>query len=106
MYICNAMTQPGETDHFTVSDHVQMINSYLNKRKIDVVIASNSKIDKVITKKYVTQEQKDPVRIDKNKISKMNVELIESDIFKIEGGYLRHDSIKLATLIMYYLMRD
>lgn len=106
MYICNAMTQPGETDHFTVGDHVEMINSYLNKRKIDVVIASNSKIDKVITKKYETQEQKDPVRIDKNKINKLNVELIESDIFKIEGGYLRHDSIKLATLIMYYLMRD
>ena len=55
---------------------------------------------------YVTEEQKDPVKIDKNKINKMNVELIESDVFKIEDGFLRHDSIKLATLIMYYLMRD
>ena len=43
MYICNAMTQPGETDNFTVSDHVNLLNSYLGKKKIDVVIANNKK---------------------------------------------------------------
>jgi len=106
MYVCNAMTQPGETDHFTVGDHLELINSYLNKRKINAVIASNSKIDKNIAQKYVTEEQKDPVLIDKEKIEKMGVELIESDIFKVEEEKLRHDSIKLATLIMFYLMRD
>ena len=106
MYICNAMTQPGETDDFTVGDHVELINSYLKKRKIDVVIASNSKIDEKIVSKYLSQEQKDPVPIDKEKIEKLKVELIESDIFKVEDELLRHDSIKLASLIMFYLMRD
>ena len=106
MYICNAMTQPGETDDFTVGDHIELINNYLNKRKIDVVIASNSKIDEKIVKKYLSEEQKDPVSIDKEKIESLNVELIESDIFKVEEEHLRHDSIKLASLIMFYLMRD
>jgi len=106
MYICNAMTQPGETDDFTVGDHIELINNYLNKRKIDVVIASNSKIDEKIVKKYLSEEQKDPVLIDKEKLEKLNVELIESDIFKVEEEHLRHDSIKLASLIMFYLMRD
>ena len=106
MYICNAMTQPGETDDFTVGDHIELINNYLNKRKIDVVIASNSKIDEKIVKKYLSEEQKDPVSIDKEKLEKLNVELIESDIFKVEEEHLRHDSIKLASLIMFYLMRD
>ena len=106
MYICNAMTQPGETDDFTVGDHIELINNYLNKRKIDVVIASNSKIDEKIVKKYLSEEQKDPVPIDKEKLEKLNVELIESDIFKVEEEHLRHDSIKLASLIMFYLMRD
>ena len=106
MYVCNAMTQPGETDNFTVGDHIELINDYLNKRKVDVVIASSTKINKHIAKKYETLEQKDPVLIDKKKIDKLKVELIESDLFKIEDELLRHDSIKLATLIMFYLMRD
>ena len=106
MYVCNAMTQPGETDNFTVGDHLELINNYLNKRKINAVIASNSKISKEIIDKYITEEQKDPVIIDKEKIESMNIELIESDIFKVENKKLRHNSTKLATLIMFYLMRD
>jgi uncharacterized cofD-like protein len=106
MYVCNAMTQPGETDNFTVGDHIELINNYLNKRKIDVVIASNSKIDQKIIDKYSSEEQKDPVLIDKEKIESLNVELIEADIFKEENELLRHNSIKLASLIMFYLMRD
>ena len=106
MYVCNAMTQPGETDNFTVGDHIELINNYLNKRKIDVVIASNSKIDQKIINKYSSEEQKDPVLIDKEKIESLNVELIEADIFKEEDELLRHNSIKLASLIMFYLMRD
>ncbi|MBP3841448.1 MAG: YvcK family protein [Bacilli bacterium] len=106
MYVCNAMTQPGETDGFTVGDHIELINNYLNKRKIDVVIASNSKIDQKIIDKYSSEEQKDPVLIDKEKIESLNVELIEADIFKEENERLRHNSIKLASLIMFYLMRD
>lgn len=106
MYICNAMTQPGETDDFKVSDHVKLINSYLNKRKLDVVVASNTKIDKTIAKKYETEEQKDPAVIDKQSLKKLNIEVIESDLLKVKNGVLRHDSIKLATIIMQYLMRD
>ena len=36
MYVCNMMTQPGETDDFKVSDHIQILNKYLGKRKIDI----------------------------------------------------------------------
>ena len=64
MYLCNAVTQPGETDNFTVSDHVKLLNRYLDFRKINVVVASNTKIDKKIAEKYATAEQKDPVKID------------------------------------------
>lgn len=106
MYICNAMTQPGETDKFTVADHIELINSYLNRRKMDVVIASNTKIDKEVANNYETKEQKDPVIIDKDRIDKLGVELIESDLIKVENNVLRHDSIKIASIIMLYLMRD
>ena len=70
MYLCNAMTQPGETDKFSVSDHVKLLNNYLDKRKVDVVIASNTKIDPEIVKIYETEEQKDPVKIDYSNLQK------------------------------------
>ena len=105
MYLCNAVTQPGETDNFTVGDHVELINKYLDIHKLDVVIASNSKIDNEIAKKYETEEQKDPVLIDYEKINKQDIELIESDLVVIENNTLRHNSLKLGSLIFSYLMR-
>ena len=54
IYVCNIMTQPGETDGFSVSDHVNLINRYLGKRKIDVVLVNNGNIDADVLKKYET----------------------------------------------------
>lgn len=105
MYLCNVVTQPGETDNFTVSDHIKLLNQYLDKRQIDVVIASNTKIDKKIAKKYETDEQKSPVKIDYAAIESLNTELIEDDLIVIEDNILRHNSLKLSGLIFNYLMR-
>lgn len=106
MYLCNAVTQPGETDGFTVSDHVNLINKYLDKKKIDVVIASNTKIDKKVAQKYSTAEQKEAVKIDYDNIKKMGIEFIEDDLIVIENNILRHNSLKLSSLIFSYLMRN
>lgn len=105
MYLCNVVTQPGETDKFTVGDHVELINRYLETKKLDVVIASNTKINNDIAKKYYTQEQKDPVPIDHKKIQELGVELIEDDLIIVEDNILRHNSLKLSSLIFSYLMR-
>ena len=105
MYLCNAVTQPGETDKFTVSDHVELINRYLETKKLDAVIASNTKIDSEIAKKYETEEQKDPVLIDHDRLKELNVELIEDDLIVVEDNILRHNSLKLSSLIFSYLMR-
>ena len=60
MYLCNIVTQPGETDDFTVGDHVKLLNRYLDKKKVNVVIANNEKIEEEMAKKYESEEQKDP----------------------------------------------
>lgn len=105
MYTCNVVTQPGETDDFTVSDHIKLLNKYLHKKKIDAVIASNTKIDKKIAEKYSTAEQKEPVKIDYQELEKVGVELIEDDLIIVEDNILRHNSLKLSSLIFSYLMR-
>lgn len=105
MYICNAMTQPGETDNFTVNDHVQTLEKYLGKDTIDAVIATNTKVSNEVLNKYATEEQKDPVRIDYENIIKENYELLEGDLLTTADGTIRHDSLKLSSIIFSYLMR-
>lgn len=106
MYLCNAMTQPGETDHYGVSDHLKLLNHYLDGNYIDVVVASNTQIDPDIAKKYETEEQKDPVYIDEKEIEQMGIELLQDDLVTVVDGMLRHDSMKLSSIIFSYLMRS
>ena len=105
MYICNMITQPGETDKFKVSDHIKVLESYLGKKTIDVVIANNSKLPRNMSL-FAKSEGKDPVEIDAKKIEKMGVQLIEEKLFKVEEGYIRHDSLKTAFLMFSYLMEN
>ncbi len=106
MYICNAMTQPGETDGFNVSDHLKVLNKYL-VRPIDVVIASNTKISQEMLDKYHRKEEKDKVNIDHDELKKLKVKLIEGDLIELdERGTLKHNSILLASLIFSYMMRN
>ena len=105
MYICNAMTQPGETDGFGVSDHVNVLEQYIGKDTIDVVIASNTKISKEMLAKYETEEQKDEVPIDYENIKKAKYELIEDDLLTTVDGTIKHNSLKLSSVIFSYLMR-
>ena len=102
MYVCNVMTQPGETDGFTASDHINLLNSYLGKRKIDTVITNSKKISKKTQKIYETLEQKDLVEIDSKNI---NIEHINKPLIKVENDVIRHDNIKLALEIMNILVK-
>ena len=104
MYICNAMTQPGETDGFGVSDHINALEKYLGKNTIDSVIVSNTVIDKELLKKYETEEQKDPVTIDYDNLKKGKYEILESDLLTTVDGTIKHNSLKLSSIIFSYLM--
>ena len=104
MYVCNMMTQPGETDNFSASHHIRLFNKYLGKRHVDVVVVNNGVISDELKKKYETLEQKDPVIFDKEDIEKLNVEIVESDFVMIEDEMIRHNVIKLASYIFSYLI--
>lgn len=102
IYVCNLMTQPGETDGMSASDHVDLLNSYLGEKKIDVVVTNNEKISKSVQKIYETKEQKDLVVIDRNNISCTH---ISKPLVKIENDVIRHDNMKLGLEIMNILTK-
>lgn len=105
MYVCNAMTQPGETDNFGVSDHVNILEKYLGKDTIDSVIVSNTVLPDDILEKYSSEEQKDLVKIDYGNIKNGKYEVLEDDLLTTSDGTIRHDSLKLSSIIFSYLMR-
>jgi uncharacterized cofD-like protein len=58
MYISNLVTQPGETDEYTVADHVRVLDRYMDDRKVDVVIANTGVALLAVTEVYWDKEQK------------------------------------------------
>lgn len=106
LYICNLVTQPGETDEYKVSDHIAELEKYLGKGTINIVLANNVEIPPELVEKYATEEQKDPVKLDEETLRKRKVSIIKDKMYTIEDGYLRHDTLKTAYLVFSILMEN
>lgn len=105
LYVCNMFTQPGETDNFTVSDHIKILNDHLGNRKVDTVIINDGKIPKEFIGKYHREEEKDPVKIDKDEINKLNVNVIKDNFVVVKSNSLKHNTIKLSLKIFEELIK-
>jgi len=106
MYVCNMVTQPGETEDFKVSDHIRLINQYLSKRKVDVVVANDGVIDEKMAKRYESLEQKDPVELDREVAEAMVESVISDDYVTVKNNLLRHNVLKLGMHIFGYLLSE
>ena len=106
MYVCNMVTQPGETDKFKVSDHIKLLNQYLGKRKIDVVVANNGSIDAEMAKRYESLEQKDAVIFDKKETKTLVEKVISDDYVAVKNNLLRHNVMKVSMHIFGYLLEQ
>ena len=95
IYISNVMTQPGETDDFTVSDHIKTLMKYSGKNSVEYVIANNGTIPKDIEERYLSEGSK-LVELDYDNIKDLGVKVVETDLVKITKGYVKHDSEYLA----------
>lgn len=104
MYIANLVTQPGETDGYSVSDHIKVLNRYLGNRKVDVVLANNGSVSSEISDRYKTKENKYMVDLDVDEVRAQGSQIIADDVIRIEKGTMVHDEIKTAYLVFSSLM--
>ncbi len=98
VYISNIMTQPGETDGYTLSDHVDAIFRNTNISSIDYVIANDRVLDEDILGKYECNNSEQVV-CDYIKLSKLNIVVVKDDLVKLENNLIRHDHNKLACIV-------
>lgn len=103
IYISNIMTQPGETDGFSVADHVKSIYNHIHGEVLDYVIVNSGRIDADLEERYKA-EGSELVKVDENMLKKMDISIIEGDFIKIHNGYIRHDADKLASILVETIM--
>lgn len=98
VYVGNIMTQPGETDNYTLKMHLESIEKYLGQGVIQHVVTNNTQIDPVVKAAYNEDHQILVV----NDINQENIHVIEADFAVInkENHYIRHDAKKLAELLI------
>jgi uncharacterized cofD-like protein len=96
VYICNVMTQPGETDDYTAEDHLQAVIEHAGL-VVDVMVMNGRRAGESITRSYAAQNQY-PVTFDLEKIKELGVTAFFGDIIA-EGNYVRHDGAALADTI-------
>lgn len=102
VYVCNVMTQAGETMGYTAFDHVGALHDHLESPFIDTVIVNNQEIPKELLTRYA-KEMSEPVLVDEEKFAKHNIEVIKGQLAKYDDQVVRHDTIKLAS-ILYSLL--
>jgi len=105
VYVSNVMTEAGETDHYSVSDHVKAILKHTSPGIVSYCIGNITQIPKQLYEKY-KQEEKYPVTIDERDekwFKQERITLVKAHIASIKE-FVRHDPIKLANTIMsiYY----
>lgn len=96
IYVCNVMTQPGETDGFMASDHLRAIVDHVGDPLVQYCLV-NDEIPQKLLKKYEA-EGAHPVRPDVDEIRKLGVECIQAALIS-ETNLVRHDPLKLAAAV-------
>lgn len=98
VYVCNAMTQPGETDGYSASDHVRALVAHSHPRILDYCVVNTGEIPQEILKRYA-KENSYLVINDRKKIENMGYRVIEDDFGIVESDVIRHDPMRLARII-------
>ena len=98
-YICNIMTQDGETEGYTAADHIEALLRHGHEGLIDLCLANNAPIPPELAARYGAEDA-ELLRVDKERIARLGVALAEYPLLSASGGYARHDPALLAAAIM------
>jgi uncharacterized cofD-like protein len=98
IYVCNVMTQKGETDGFKASDHLRAIISHAGSGVVEYCVVNTAKIPQEMLARYKAEEAY-PVAADTENIRKLKVKAVEAHIISTRD-YVRHDAPRLAKIIM------
>ncbi|ODM26038.1 gluconeogenesis factor YvcK family protein [Acetivibrio mesophilus] len=105
VYVCNVMTQPGETEGYSVSDHIKALERHSFQGIVDYCIFNTADIPELLKKKYA-EDGAQIVRVDPDELDKLGIKLEGGDFVCINNSYIRHDTMRLAQAIMNLVIEN
>jgi uncharacterized cofD-like protein len=98
VYIANLMTQPGETEHYSVADHVRAIYQHTGRAIFDYVVTSRSQVPGTLLRRYRAQGA-EPVDSSIDELRRMGLRCVEGDLLQ-HDGVVRHNQARLTKLLI------
>ncbi len=102
VYVCNVMTQPGETDHFSAGDHVQALVDHVGDDLLDKVLVNVQNIPHSYAQRYAGEGAAE-VKVDVDRLESLGVEVIGDDLLYFDNYLLRHDALKVSQRLVSML---
>ena len=99
LYICNIMTQDGETEGYTAADHLEALLVHGEPGLVDLCLANTDPVSPGLLEKY-REEDAAPLTVDRERIAALGLELVERPVASTGGDYARHDPDKLAWAVL------
>jgi uncharacterized cofD-like protein len=106
IYVCNMMTQPGETQGYTVADHIRAIDSACGQPLFTAVLAQRKVPSAKALIRYA-QEQSHPVFLDREAVAQLGRRIVLANVMEedLETGYVRHNPQQLARVLLRWYSR-
>ncbi|MFP3358642.1 gluconeogenesis factor YvcK family protein [Planococcus citreus] len=101
IYICNLMTQAGETYGYTASDHVKALYDHVGVNFLDAILIDKVQMPQGVAERY-KKEKAWPVEYDEERLRNMGLEVYRHDIANIFGEAVRHEPMKVAKWLFEY----
>ncbi|MGE5704794.1 MAG: gluconeogenesis factor YvcK family protein [Clostridia bacterium] len=105
LYICNVMTQPGETDGYTAAEHVEAMYQHVGGPFLDTIMVNAALIPPFIQEKYA-EKGAAPVQNDMERLEQLGLSVIAEPMVTFEGGYLRHDAAAVSKQVVALLSKN
>ncbi len=99
VYVCNIMTQDGETEGYTAADHLQALLDHGLPGMVDLCLANSTPVDPALLERY-RAENAVPLVVDRDRVEAMGPQLVERDVAARGENYARHDPDRLARTLM------
>jgi uncharacterized cofD-like protein len=99
IYVCNVMTQPGETDGFTASDHLRVLLEHTDPKLVDACLTNDAVVSNEEALNRYRDENSYPVAADEDRIKAMGIKSISADFLSVTD-YVRHDPKKLTQALI------
>lgn len=99
VYICNIMTQEGETEGYTAADHVEALMAHGAPGMVDLCLANSQAVPGWLLERY-KQEDAAPLVVDRERFATMGLELVERPVASQDSNFARHSSDRLAREVL------